>query len=188
MSTVQDELDRVLSQLSDAEMTFVVDSAPLSHPAKRLRPPSQLQASPSQPHPNQRFTAPKSDSEVKAAKESAVPKSTAKSTSWAVNIWREWRSHRIQACGSHLACPPHLLLCRDHELDYWLTSWFIVEGTRKDRQPYPSFNTVRLGMWSHAVHQGAAPSVELLQRRSVRWISKSHGWRDEATASTWIGG
>ncbi len=43
MSTVQDKLDRVLSQLSDAAL--VVDSAPLS---QRLRPPSQLQASPTQ--------------------------------------------------------------------------------------------------------------------------------------------
>ncbi len=32
--------------------------------------------------------------------------------------------------------PPHLLLCRDHELDYWLTR-FILEVTRKDGQPYP---------------------------------------------------
>ncbi len=32
-STVQDELDRVLSQLSDAKLTFVVDSTPLSQPA-----------------------------------------------------------------------------------------------------------------------------------------------------------
>ncbi len=52
----------------------------------------------------------------------------------------------------------------------------------------PPYNTVRLGLWCHAVRQGAASSVELLQRRSVRWISKSHGWRDEVTASTWIGG
>ncbi len=137
MGTVQDELDRVLSQLSDAELTFVVDSAPLSQPASAPAESVASQPHPSQPHPNQRFTAPKSDSEVKAAKENAVPKSTAKSTSWAVNIWREWRSHRMQACGSHLACPPHLLLCRDHELDYWLTR-FILEVTRKDGQPYPS--------------------------------------------------
>ena len=125
-----DELDSLLSQLSEAEFSFI-DSAPHKEPGPA--PPV-----PVQPHPQsqQRFAAPKSDTEVQAAKDNAVPKSTAKTTSWAVNVWREWRSHRMQACGSSLACPPHLLLCRDHELDYWLTR-FILEVRRKDQQPYP---------------------------------------------------
>ena len=115
-SQCHDELDYFFSQLSDTDLSLI-DSAFRNQPAPA---PNQLH-----PRSQQRFTAPKSDTDVQAAKDNAVPKSTAKTTLWAVHVWREWRSHRMQACGSSLACPPHLLICSDHELDYWLTRFLL---------------------------------------------------------------
>ena len=84
----------------------------------------------------QRFAPPKSDDEVQAARKNAVPSNTAKNTNWAVKVWRDWRGHRLQMCNSTLDCPPHLLLCSNSELDYWLSK-FVLEARRLDGQPYP---------------------------------------------------
>ena len=53
-----------------------------------------------------------------------------------MKVWRDWRGHRLQMCNSTLDCPPHLLLCSNSELDYWLSK-FVLEARRLDGQPYP---------------------------------------------------
>ena len=80
-----------------------------------------------------RFSVPKTD--VQAVQASAVPKNTSKSTSWAVNIWKEWTTHRRTVCHP-LDCPPHILLCQPEELNQWLSK-FVLEIRRKDGQQYP---------------------------------------------------
>ena len=64
-----------------------------------------------------------------------MPKNTAKNTSWARNVWREWTGHRRQCC-QPMDCPPHILLCTFAQLDYWLSK-FVLEVRRRDGQPYP---------------------------------------------------
>ncbi len=123
-----DELDYIVSQVSHADLTELLDG---HTPASDFAAPgTRTEVLP------RRFSAPKSDGEVQAARQSAVPKNTAKNTSWSVNVWRQWRTQRMQIRGSTLDCPPHLLICNVHELDYWL-SRFVLEARRTDGQPYP---------------------------------------------------
>ena len=62
---------------------------------------------------NDRFTVPKSSSEIEAAKAKAIPCNTTKNTKWAVNIWKEWSESRKRVCqlAGNSDSPPHLFLC-----------------------------------------------------------------------------
>ena len=56
-----------------------------------------------QPHPastTNRFKVLKTDEEVEEAKKKYIPKNTEKSTTWSVNVWKEWSTHRRQMCTS----------------------------------------------------------------------------------------
>ncbi len=123
LSIPENELDDILSQLSEAELSLSLDAAV---PRQASPTPNVVNSAsvlnPSQPNLQRiekRFAAPKSDADVQRAKDSAVPKSTAKNTSWSVNVWREWRSHRFQACGyctdynqeQHYQCRKCLCTC-----------------------------------------------------------------------------
>ncbi len=142
-----DEFDCILSQTSDVELSALCTPGP-SLSARTGTDPSRLL----EPHPqyqllssthqessiavsSNRFTAPTTDADVQAVQSSAVPKNTSKSTSWAVNIWKEWTAHRRTVCHP-LDCPPHLLLCQPDELNQWLSK-FVLEVRRKDGQLYP---------------------------------------------------
>ena len=67
-----------------------------------------------------RFAAPKSNEELQEARQNAKSKNMVKSTNWAVNIWEEWTTHRREICGP-MNCPPHLVICTDYQLDYWIS-------------------------------------------------------------------
>lgn len=112
-----DEFDCILSQTSDVELSALCTPGP-SLSARTGTDPSRLL----EPHPqyqllssthqessiavsSNRFTAPTTDADVQAVQSSAVPKNTSKSTSWAVNIWKEWTAHRRKVCHP-LDCPP----------------------------------------------------------------------------------
>ena len=57
------------------------------------------------------------------------PKTTQKSTQWAVNIWKEWSAQRREIAPLITRnWPPHLLIQNTSQLDYWL-SVFVL--------PYP---------------------------------------------------
>ena len=129
-----DTLDYVLSQVSSEDLTRILSDASSSTATTTTTIPSTEQLGLSKPP--QRFAPPKSDGEVEAARKNAVPSNTARNTNWAVKVWREWRTNRFQQCNSTLDCPPHLLLCSNSELDYWLSK-FVLETRRLDGQPYP---------------------------------------------------
>ena len=128
------QLDYLLSQFNPEELDSYVEPSTSSIDSAYSAPsdpaPTKLTSS-----SHMRFAAPASDAELKAARESAVPKNTAKNTSWASNVWREWTRHRCQCCHP-MDCPPHILLCTSAQLDYWLSK-FILEVRRRDSQPYP---------------------------------------------------
>ena len=86
---------------------------------------------PNQPHPTTtaRFGELKTDADLEEAKKKAVPKNTNKNTNWAVNIWKQWSSHRRQVCTSYSDWPTHLLTTQPTELNYWLSK--IVLEVRK---------------------------------------------------------
>ena len=86
-----DDLNCILSQASETELSALCTDAhtyPILEP--RLQP--QLLSSTHQESAtgSNRFAVPKTDADVQAVQTSAVPKNTSKSTSWAVNIWKEW--------------------------------------------------------------------------------------------------
>ena len=84
-----------------------------------------------------RFAAPKTDAELQQAQKLAVPKTTQKSTQWAVNIWKEWSAQRRDIAPLITRnWPPYLLIQNSSQLDYWL-SMFVLEVRRRDGLPYP---------------------------------------------------
>ena len=141
--TMEDELDYLLSQVSDSDLHELLDddSAQLHHQALSAGAP--VAAASIQPHPLQlssnngegRFATFKTDADVEAAQASATPLNTTKSTNWAVKIWREWTTHRRKHCYA-VNCPPHILLCTRHQLNQWLSK-FVLEVRRQDGEPYP---------------------------------------------------
>ena len=64
--------------------------------------------------------------------ESAIPRSTRKTTLWSVNTWREW----VQHCRSNgSSVPPELDEITNDELNNWLAC-FVVEARNKDGELY----------------------------------------------------
>lgn len=62
-----------------------------------------------------------------------VPENTKKCTSWAVKVFNEWKSSRID----DKKCPDNLLgLPVDSDLNYWMPL-FINEVRKADGEPYP---------------------------------------------------
>lgn len=91
-----------------------------------------------QPHPTTtaRFGELKTDADLEEARKKAVPKNTTKNTSWAVNIWKQWSSHRRQVCTSYNEWPTHLLIAQISELNYWLSK-FVLEVRKANGEQYP---------------------------------------------------
>ena len=92
-----------------------------------------------QPHPaatTKRFKVLKTDEEVEEAKKKSIPKNTEKSTTWSVNVWKEWSAHRRQTCTSYTDWPTHLLIAQPIELDYWLCK-FVLETKKSNGEHYP---------------------------------------------------
>ncbi len=100
----ENELDYLLSQVTEAELLPSLDTAYES----QLAPAAPTA---SEPHPQinseQRFVPPKSDADVQAANDNTVPQ---RRPLHGLNVRHEWRSHRLQTCGTFLASPPHFLL------------------------------------------------------------------------------
>ena len=82
---------------------------------------------------NVRFTIPKTDAEVMQAQHSSVPKTTAKSTKWAVNIWKMWSQNRCELNGDGPSLP-QLLSLEMLELAMQICT---AEIRRKDGKEYP---------------------------------------------------
>uniref|UniRef100_A0A1X7T7U7 Uncharacterized protein n=1 Tax=Amphimedon queenslandica TaxID=400682 RepID=A0A1X7T7U7_AMPQE len=119
-----------------------VISAALSSTLSRsspILPPSLSQSSIKagpvlSPRPIKRFLPPTSEDYLRKVQENAIPQSTAKSTSWTLNIWKEWADNR-KTLGHDFPGAPHLL--QMHELNNWMSK-FIVEIRRKDGKEYPA--------------------------------------------------
>lgn len=148
----EDEFDLILSQCDESDLdpgAFAPDPASptTSKPTSKsnpqleshvieLRASARELASPSPQQPTcSRFATPKSATDVQAAQANAVARNTMRTTNWALNVWKDWTAHRRKVC-SPVDCPPHLYICKDVELDFWL-SRFVLEIRRQDGQPYP---------------------------------------------------
>ena len=157
---MEDELDAILSQLNyddlsffDAPFVLSTDSAPSAnhaavdsassarstHARARVRadfsaPSSHEPPPPNQPHPTTiaRFGELKTDADVEEARKKAIPK---KNTSWALNIWKQWSSHRRQVCTSYNDWPTHLMIAQPSELNYWLSK-FVLEVKKGNGEQY----------------------------------------------------
>ena len=136
-----DELDVILSQTSSEELRSILDSESAfsdtdpafsdTDPAFSLATPTCFNPAP----PSERFAAPKTEEEVKTARENAIPKNTRSSTTWAVNVWKEWTVNLHQQLPS-FQCPPHIMLCSPPQLSYWL-SRFVLEVRRQNGEHHP---------------------------------------------------
>ena len=139
-----DEFDWILSQTSSSEL-FAMDPSNQTPP----RHPSTPQPSAHAPLFNSgtsstlsvatsstRFVL-MSDSDLRAVKENAVPKNTARNTTWAVKVWKDWSAHRQQSFpGVFSEWPVHLYIANDHILDYWLSK-FVIEVRNSCGNVYP---------------------------------------------------
>ena len=146
-SLQQDEFDYTLSQCTDAELSECYQPNELSNQRstvaseassnyKAASSPAYSSPSHSACATSSRFIL-KSDSDLQAVKENAVPKNTAKNTTWAVSIWKQWSTHRQKSYpGVYSEWPVHLYLADENTLDYWLSK-FVIEARNQKGQPYP---------------------------------------------------
>ena len=137
-SLQQDEFDYTLSQCTDAELSECYQPNELSNQRstvaseassnyKAASSPAYSSPSHSACATSSRFVL-KSDSDLQAVKENAVPKNTAKNTTWAVSIWKQWNTHRQKSYpGVYSEWPVHLYLADENTLDYWLSK-FVIEA------------------------------------------------------------
>ena len=135
---MEDELDLILSQLSQHDLSTWFDLAQFLsvHASQQPLPSSSQPVPPVKPVATEPSSADgsrfalTSDTQLEEAKVAAISKNTAKSTSWCVNIWKEWSQHRQSLHpGAYSEWPIHLYLADNQQLDYWLSK-FVLE-TRK---------------------------------------------------------
>ena len=154
-----DELDYLLSQIREEELqtleqqqarTYVgpasnnvttsFEPSPYPSSASGLQPlpcnDASAYACPSSSASSSRFAALKSDQEVEEVKKGSTAKNTSKSTAWAINIWKEWSTHRQHSCPLYSDWPVHPLIATPGQLDYWLSK-FVVEARNKNGESYP---------------------------------------------------
>ena len=116
------EIDQLLSQVPDPaiicpQIPYIPEPPEFSLPA-----PASMWSL--EPTPSSRFAKPFSDKEIQNLRKRAIPANTQKSTSFAVNVWKEWSACRRKMNLSDW--PAHLLIMNDWELDLWLAgllSW-----------------------------------------------------------------
>ena len=143
---MEEEIDNILSQcdfdipLDDIDLQNFLSSAPVTdNPIPLAQAPhGQLHPLPVQTSTSSssRFAQLKTDNDVEQAMVSSVPKNTKKSTDWAVNIWRDWSTHRRSVSPSFTDWPVHLFIAQPQELNHWLSK-FILEARKSNGEPYP---------------------------------------------------
>ena len=83
-----------------------------------------------------RFNPPTGNEEMSRICSGFVPQNTLKNTSWAMNVYMEWREQRNSSDPSN-QCLDNLLECPTIEgLNFWL-SHFVCEIKNKKGEPYP---------------------------------------------------
>ena len=103
------EIDQIPSQIPDP--ANVCPQIPYI-PGPQLTPPAPTCGS--QSSSSTRFVKPVSNEQLNSLKKSAIPANTQKSTSWAVNIWKEWSAYRRKE--NPADWPAHLLIMSDWEM------------------------------------------------------------------------
>ena len=106
-------------------------------PPPSLIPPPTM--SPPKPHPQSaaRFAIQADNKEVQATQNNSVPQNTARNTTWAVKIWKDWSAGRRDAYPNAFSeWPVHFLIANHMQLDHWLSK-FVVETRRSDGALYP---------------------------------------------------
>lgn len=98
-----------------------------------------------------RFKAPHSPTTMAKICWEYVPQNTAKSTTWALQVFQAWRDQHNKNVAEQ--CPENLLEAPTVDrLNYWL-SRFVVEAHRKDGKPYPpgSINNILARLCHYSV-------------------------------------
>ena len=126
------EIDQLLSQVPDP--AAVCPQIPYIPGPQQVTPTVPVTMCSQQPGGSSQFAKPISDEEIQSLRKSAIPQNTQKSTSFAVNVWKEWSAHRRMANPSDW--PAHLLIMNQWDMNRWL-SRFVVEIRRRDGKEYP---------------------------------------------------
>ena len=143
-----DDLFLQASQMYDESLTDVSNDADdLLLQASQIYEDSLLDADPSHPNfeaggtvessstvSNTRFAKPVSDEEIRSHIATAIPRSTAKTKSWAVRLWNLWAQSRAMEDG---ATPPPLDQITNDSLNFWL-SRFVMEIRNEQGEEYQS--------------------------------------------------
>ena len=111
------EIDQLLSQVPDP--AIVCPQIPYISEPPECSLPAPVSTQSLEPTPSSRFAKPFSDEEIQNLRKRAIPAKTQKSTSFAVNVWKEWSACRRKMNLSDW--PAHLLIMNDWELDRWLS-------------------------------------------------------------------
>ena len=113
----KDDIDSFLLEASQCFETVQQEQTPLLYePAKK------------------RFAQPVTEAELLKKIEGAVPRSTRKTTTWAVKTWQDWADNR-KSISAEAPPPTDLATITNDELDRWL-SCFVTETRNQDGDYY----------------------------------------------------
>ena len=107
-----------------------------------------------------RFAHPKTDEDIQKEREKGVPKATQQDTKYCLNLWEEWRKHRMQISNTNIAPITELA---PSMLQYWLTR-FILEVRKRNGSVYPA-NTLHhicCGLMRH-LRQSGQPEIDFFK-------------------------
>ena len=87
-----------------------------------------------------RWSSPKSFVRLDKIRQDGVPVATQKQTCWALSIWRQWVSHRLENLIEHhereFELKEDFAACDQDSLVFWLPK-FVAEVRKVSSQPYP---------------------------------------------------
>ena len=87
-----------------------------------------------------RWSSPKCSVRLEKIRQDGVPVATQKQTRWALSIWRQWVSHRLENLIEHHEHDYELnedfAACDQDSLVFWLLK-FVAEVHKVSSQPYP---------------------------------------------------
>ena len=109
-----------------------------------------------------RFAAPKTEEEVKQARQARIPKKTQTDTRYCIRIWKSWSEHRNSVEKNELV-PEDITTLDCEQLQYWL-SRFVLEVRKKSGLEYPpnTLHHICCGLLRHLGENGR-PEIDIFK-------------------------
>ena len=113
-----------------------------------------------------RFAVPKTEEEVKQARQARIPKKTQIDTRYCIRIWKSWSEHRNSVEKNELV-PEDITTLDCEQLQYWL-SRFVLEVRKKSSSEYPpnTLHHICCGLLRH-LRENGRPEIDIFKDSNI---------------------